>query len=97
MEKRRPPVHIRPKLDYRVDIKGNEVVIMALRPYFQDKKQILELPFVKMKWVNTRKVWRLYWGRANGDWDSYEPFPEGKTMKEVLVEVERDVYGCFFG
>ena len=97
IEKRRPPVHIRPKLDIRADINGSEVVIYHLRPHFQDPKKILELPFAKTKWVDSHQVWRLYWMRASGKWNAYEPFPEAKTIEAILAEVDRDPYGCFFG
>jgi len=35
--------------------------------------------------------------RANGKWISYEPVPEVKTLKEGLLVIESDRYGCFFG
>jgi hypothetical protein len=97
LQKRRPPEHIRAKLDMRADINNNEVIIRTLRPYFMDANQIIESPFARAKWVGTRKVWRLYWMRSDLKWHAYQPFPEAATLGEVLAEVDRDPHGCFFG
>jgi len=97
IEKRRPPVHIRPKLDIRADINGSEVVIYHLRPHFENAHEILELPFAKAKWIDSHQVWRLFWMRASGKWNAYQPFPQTKTIEAILAEVDRDPHGCFFG
>ncbi len=97
IEKRRPPARIRPKLDIRADINGSEVVIYHLRPHFQETHRILELPFAKAKWIDSHQVWRLFWMRASGKWNAYQPFPEAKTIAAILAEVDRDSHCCFFG
>ena len=97
IEKRRPPAEIRDQLDYRADISGAEVIIVEVRPRFDDKKQKIEHPVARAKWVATRKKWRLYWMRSDLKWHSYEPLPEAATLRVILSEVHRDPHCCFFG
>lgn len=97
LEKRRPPPEIRDQLDLRSHIVGAEVVIVEVRPAYQDEKRTVEHPVAKAKWVGARKVWKLYWMRADLKWHSYEPLPEATTMRGILDEVDRDPHGCFFG
>jgi hypothetical protein len=97
IEKRRPPLHIRPKLDFRADIKGSDVVIVEVRPSFRNKRRIIEHPVAKMKWVDSRQVWRLFWMRADLKWHSYDPLSEAADIDTLLFEVDRDPHCCFFG
>jgi hypothetical protein len=97
LEKRRPPLHIRDRLDLRADITGSEAVIFEVRPPFLDRKQTVEHPVAKVKWIGTRKVWRLFWMRADLKWHSYDPRPEATDIETLFSEVDRDPHGCFFG
>lgn len=97
VEKRRPPPHIRDKLDINANITGSEVILAEVRPRFDDPTQIREGPFARAKWIGTQCVWRLDWLRGNLKWHRYDPMPEAGTMAEVLAEVDRDRHGCFFG
>lgn len=97
LERRRPPPEIRGELDFRANISGAEVQIATVRPSYQDKSQKAEHPFARAKWVAKNKHWRLYWMRADLKWHSYKPMPEARTMAEILAEVDRDPFGCFFG
>ena len=97
LEKRRPRPEIRDQLDFRADIFGADVIIVEVRPVYNDKKRIVEHGVAKAKWVGTRKSWRLFWMRADLKWHSYAPMPEAATVEAVLSEVHRDPHGCFFG
>ena len=97
IEKIRPPLDIRDQLDFRADINGSELVVAEVRPSFQNKKLKREHPVAKAKWISTRRIWRLFWMRADLKWHSYQPFPESPSIAAVLDEVRRDPHGCFFG
>jgi hypothetical protein len=97
ISKRRPPPEIRDKVDYRADIRGSEVTIALVRPAYDDRTRMVEHPFAKAWWIGTKKVWRLYWMRADMRWHSYQPMPEALTLDAVLAEVDRDPHCCFFG
>jgi hypothetical protein len=97
LTKRRPSPEIRDKLDYRANINGSDLVIVAVRPAYDDKTQIREHAVAKAKWVQKRKVWRLFWMRADLKWHSYKPMPEAAHIDDIFAEVDRDAHGCFFG
>lgn len=94
---RRPPPEIRNSLDYRADIRGQELTIISVRPAWNEPKCKIEHPIAKAKWVGARKVWRLYWMRADMKWHSYEPLPESSSIGRLLAEVNTDPHCCFFG
>ena len=97
IQRRRPPPKLRAQLDYRANIKGSEVVLVEVRPAYNDKRRTIEHAIAKAKWIGSRKVWRLFWMRADMKWHSYQPMPEARTFKAVMTEVERDLHCCFFG
>jgi len=97
LSRHRPPPEIRDKVDYRADIKGQEVTISEVRPRYDDETRKAEHPFAKARWVGTRKVWRLFWMRGDLKWHSYESFPESPNIGTLLEEVTRDPHCCFFG
>ncbi len=97
MEKRRPPGHIREKLDLGYRISGQSVEIFEIRPYWRDPKKIIKTPFAKATFVRARGVWRIYWQRADLKWHRYDPVPEVKRFEDFLSVVDEDKYACFFG
>jgi hypothetical protein len=54
IERRRPPPHIRSKVDLTFRIQGQSVEIFERRPHFQDKSRILENSIAKATY-NKRK------------------------------------------
>jgi hypothetical protein len=97
LEKRRPPLDLRHLVDYRIDITNNDVVVVCNRPSTMEKGKILDLPLAKARWIGTRQRWRLFWMRASGKWETYDPMPEARTLREVLEEIDRDSHMAFFG
>jgi hypothetical protein len=97
LARRRPPPDARAQLDFRADIAGSDLVVVEVRPAYNDKRRIIEHPLAKAKWVDKRKVWRLFWMRSDLKWHSYSPMPEARTIGSLLAEVDRDPHGCFFG
>ena len=93
----RPPPEVRDKVDLRADIKGQDVIISSVRAAYDDPARKIEQPIAKAQWVETRKVWRLFWMRGDLKWHAYEPLPESPTIAALLAEVDRDPHGCFFG
>jgi hypothetical protein len=52
---------------------------------------------VKVTYVRSRDVWKMYWIRADGDWHKYGPAEEVGSLVEALQVVGEDEYGCFWG
>jgi hypothetical protein len=97
LERRRPPPHIREKLDIGYKISGHSVEIVEIRPDWQDGKTLRESPCAKATFVRTRNHWRVFWMRRDLKWHGYEPNAEVATIEAFLNVVDRDEYCCFFG
>jgi hypothetical protein len=98
MQRRRPPAHIRPKLDLGFRVTGQSVEIFEIRPRWRgppDEKH--ESPVAKATYVRARGVWRVFWQRRDLKWHSYEPKPEVKSVEEFATLVSEDAHACFFG
>jgi len=97
VESRRPPVHIRNDLDLAFRIKGQSVEIFEIRPALREPGVKMESPVAKATYVKIRKIWKIYWMRADLKWHGYQPDPVVQSIEEFLEIVERDEYGCFYG
>jgi len=74
MEKRRPPVSLRSKLDLGYRISGQSVELFETRPRWNKPDHLLmESAFAKATYVRTKKVWKIYWMRADLKWHGYFP------------------------
>lgn len=97
VEKRRPPQHIRDELDLGFRLKGQSVEIFEIRPLWRSPSEKIEEAVAKATYVKTKKVWKVYWQRADLKWHRYDPDPEVPSLQEFLAIVDRDEYACFFG
>ncbi len=97
VESRRPPPHLRNKVDLACRISGQSLEIFEIRPIWDDPEKKIEEAVAKATYVKTRDVWRIYWQRADLRWHRYDPSPEVGSLEEVLKIVGNDEYGCFFG
>ena len=98
MQQRRPPPHIRSKLDLGFRVTGQSVEIFEIRPRWQGapgEKQ--ESPVAKATYIRARGVWRVFWQRRDLKWHRYEPKPEVKSVGEFASLVSEDAHACFFG
>jgi len=95
MAKRRPPPPIRHKLDLGYRVEDQSIVIFEVRPVWQGKLgERMEHAAAKITYVRTKKIWMIYWMRANLKWYQYEP---AKTLEAALVVVAADENCSFFG
>jgi hypothetical protein len=97
MQKRRPPPHIRPKLDFGYRIKGQSVELFEIRPVWDKPEEKMEHPFAKATYVRETALWKVYWLRADLKWHRYEPIPSVGTLEKFLELVHEDKHACFFG
>lgn len=97
IESRRPAPHIRNKLDISFRIIGQSFEIYEIRPQWNDSTKKIEAPVAKATYVKSRKIWKLYWMRADLKWHSYQPFPTSNSLEEILEEINQDPHGCFWG
>ena len=97
VKKNRPPIEIRDKLDLGYSFKNNVVEIFETRPIWNKTDEFQNFSFAKIKYVKSQKRWKLYWMRASGKWQSYEPFPDSNNLEILLSIIDEDSYGCFKG
>ncbi|MCP3931719.1 MAG: DUF3024 domain-containing protein, partial [Bacteroidetes bacterium] len=62
-----------------------------------DPSKKIEGSIAKATYVKSTKIWKLYWQRADMKWHRYEPFPESKSLEEILEVIGQDKHYCFWG
>ena len=97
MKRRRPPLHIRPKLDHGYRISGQSVELFDIRPDWQNPSQKRETPFAKATYVRSQNHWKVFWKRRDLKWHGYEPHLTVNSLARFLEIVHKDEYCCFFG
>lgn len=97
LEKNRPPVHIRPQLDFGYRITAQSIELFEIRPAFQRPNEKHEGPIAKATWNKRRAIWQLYWRRADLKWHRYEPMSSAASLDQILKVVREDKHACFFG
>lgn len=97
MERRRPPVAMRARLDIGYRIEGQSVELFEIRPDWQDSSKTRQSPIAKTTYVRSQNRWKIFWMRRDLKWHGYEPMPEVRSLEAFLNVVDRDDYCCFFG
>lgn len=98
MQIRRPPLHIRAKLDLGCRISGQSLEIFEIRPAWRGLAlERHESAVAKATFVRSRNVWRVFWQRRDLKWHGYEPASEVKSIEDFLSIVAEDRHACFFG
>lgn len=95
--RRKSPASVRDRVRVEYRVTRHEVLIYEIRPAFRDPSQWTEHGIAKLRFVRTAGEWRLLWQRASLKWQSYEPLASSRDIRDLLAEIERDRYGCFFG
>jgi hypothetical protein len=90
IEKRRPKPAIRHKLDLKAEITGQDVIVIEVRPSFNN-------PVAKAKWIGTQNRWKLYWMKADQKWHIYKPGIDLADIHSIMDEVDSDPHCCFWG
>ena len=93
----RVPERARTQLRYIYRIEGQNVFLSEDRPRWDNPDEWLALDFAKLTYVKSRKIWKLYWMRASGRWERYEPCRKDKHLENLITVIGEDQYGCFFG
>lgn len=97
IQKKRPPVHIRSQLDIGYRIDGQSIIILEIRPRWDNPYIITEGPIAKATFVKSKAHWKLFWMRADLKWHAYPAEPTVKTVKDFVRIVDEDKYACFWG
>lgn len=96
-QKRRPPPHLRGKVDLAFRIKGQSVEIYEIRAHWEDADKKLESPIAKATYNRRSRNWKIFWQRADLKWHGYTPHLVVSSIEAFLDVVDKDEHSCFFG
>jgi hypothetical protein len=88
---------IRDQLDFGYSYDGKITEIYEIRPLWNNPKEIQNIPFAKIRFYKSKQLWNLYWMRASGKWELYEPFSESTHLDKIIEVIKEDKHGCFYG
>ncbi|MCG2419805.1 DUF3024 domain-containing protein [Aequorivita sp. F47161] len=88
---------IRAQLDFGYSFDGKVFVLFEIRPIWNNLKEIQHIEYAKIRFYKSREEWNLYWKRASGKWELYEPFPTATHLNDIIDMIKRDTHGCFYG
>lgn len=91
-EERIPP-HARDQIKLLFIIKGNKVILIESRPYFDDPDQWSEMPVAQFEYSKTTKKWSLFGYNRN---DRRLPYSKG-SLEKLIQDVDKDATGIFWG
>lgn len=94
---KRPPEHMRDKIDLSYKIENQSIIIFEIRPHWKNPEEVLESDVAKTTYIKVKKEWHVYWKRANGNWDPYPLEPIVATLEDFLRLVDEDKGACFWG
>ena len=90
---------IRKQVDigYSYHSKVKVVELYEMRPKWDNPQEIQKLPFARIRYYKNQNFWKIFWFRADGSWDPYEPKPTATNLEKILTTIKEDKHGCFFG
>jgi hypothetical protein len=97
IQRRRPPPHIRNKVDLAFRMLDQSVEIFEVRRHWRDESKVLEHAIAKATYNKSKRNWRVFWQRADLKWHGYKPNPKVDSIEDFLALVQKDEHGCFFG
>ena len=63
---KRTPQHLKDQLSFDYKVNNQDVILVEKRTLFSDPGIVVQQEFEKLKYVRSRKKWKLYWMRAGG-------------------------------
>jgi len=97
VEKLRPPVEVRDQVDIGYSFNANTFLLFEIRPDWKNSDIKNKLEIAKIRFIKSQKLWKLYWFRASGKWELYEPHPFSTSIEELFQVIKDDKRACFWG
>ena len=88
---------IRKEIDFGYSYDGKVALLYEIRPVWNNPQEIQNHEFAKIRYTKSRSEWKLYWMRASGKWELYEPFSTSTHLKKILEIINEDKHACFYG
>jgi len=90
-------IEVRKQIDIGYSFDGQVIELFEIRPIWKEPKKYQKQPFAKIRFYKSKKIWKLYWMRASGKWELYEPFKSSTHLSKIIDIIKEDKYGCFYG
>jgi len=97
IDSRRPPEHLRDKVDLAFRLTGESVLIFTIRPLYSDPSVLLENAIAKADYVKVEDKWHVFWMPSDMTWHRYKLVPDVGSIEEFIEVVESDDHACFWG
>ncbi|MBS3740791.1 MAG: DUF3024 domain-containing protein [Candidatus Cloacimonetes bacterium] len=97
LSRRRPPKHLRNKVDLAYRVKGQSVELFEIRDKWDHPGEKKESKIAKATFVKTKREWKVFWQKADSKWHRYKPSPTVSDIAEFIEIVEKDEHCCFWG
>lgn len=98
-EEHGPPPNVHDKLQwgYIVNAQKQTIELFEIRPRLMDPSQKVHIPIAKARYTKSQALWKVYWMRGTGKWDSYPSCPTVADLEGFLKLLREDNHQCFFG
>ena len=97
ISKVRPLPEIRHQLDIGYEIQDQSVILQEIRPTWRNPSVIQRIGYAKATFVHDKRLWKVYWQRADLKGHSYDPKPSVRQLSDFLKLVDEDKHACFKG
>lgn len=88
---------IRKQVDIGYNYENKTFVLYEIRLIWDKPNEIQHIEFAKIRFYKSKHAWNLYWMRANGKWELYDPFSKSSYLQKIIEIIKEDKNGCFFG
>ena len=95
--KRKSPAHLRCQQRTVYVVEGHDVTVYEERLRWDNPQEWTNSGIAKFKYNRKQNVWKLYWMKSDLKWHVYELLPESTRIDKLVVEVDKDPHGAFFG
>jgi hypothetical protein len=94
---RRGSQHVQDKVRVVYRWNRNNILLIEQRAMRDDPSTWVENPIVMFRYDETKGDWELRWLDRSQRWRSYDMLPNTHSITRLLMEVDRDPTGVFWG
>lgn len=93
------PARVRDKVRIECEADGRDVTIVESHAPSQlgAEEEWMRSPVARLRYMKSRRIWRLYWVDSNDRWHQYPELPWAPDVGELLAEIDRDPTALFWG
>jgi len=92
------PAHLLDEMNVSYKIRGRTVIIFENRaPWRPEFKEWTSMPVAQIRYNDKTGKWTLYCADRNERWHEYMDIDSTKNIDKILVEIDKDPTGIFWG